>query len=122
MFKIGQKVICIKNHSQGLVQKDRVYFIRGIKNNPCCGAMALDVGITTNYKYEMCWQCQEILFNNSNIYWFGSHLFRPLEEEKGEATIEDFISISDEGKSILEIMGEMKELIEKTKEWIPQKH
>ena len=85
MFKINQKVVCVKSHSQNAVIKGRVYTIYG--NNYCCTPL-VDVGLTC---YVSCFMpCCMTNVGLNTISWMGAELFAPLQEEKGTKTIEDF--------------------------------
>jgi hypothetical protein len=41
MFEVGQKVVCIKNHSQGVVTEGKIYTIFGLK--PCTNCKELRI-------------------------------------------------------------------------------
>ena len=84
---IGQEVVCIKTHSMGLVIKDRVYTIQGIRSSHCaCKKYLLDVGMpmdfsTFNGKMK-CGTCVNVEKHISGRHWFSESLFAPLEYDK----------------------------------------
>jgi hypothetical protein len=91
MFKIGQKVVCIKTHSQGVVLKDRIYTINNILESECCGKILVDVGAKMN-KYEklLCISCGTLIPNNG-IHWIACKLFSPLENDFAENVLKKAI-------------------------------
>lgn len=82
-WHIGQEIVCVKSHSQGVVKKDRIYTIKGIMQS-CCH-ISLDVGMKqTDRTGSGLFQLQCNLCNKSepittdNTWWFGESLFAPL--------------------------------------------
>lgn len=94
MFEIGQKVVCIKTHSEGVVKEGEVYTVQGMKVSKCCGCLDIDVGIKTDIQYTLC-ACGGVEDANS-IHWLHSTLFRPLDDLFNE--------------EIEELMNEIEEL------------
>ena len=85
------KVICIKQHSQGILVVGRVYEVYNIRT--CyCGLGWFDVGLTTKIGVE-CTRCNKILYTTT--WWIDSHKFALLEE-KGQMFIEEFIEVEQE--------------------------
>ena len=80
-FYVGQEVVCIKSHSQGVVIKDTVYTIKKIKESPCnCrGMLWVDVGIPSPNYFSRCTRCNR-RHPASGIWWLNSALFTPLDE------------------------------------------
>lgn len=84
-FKIGQRVICV-NPNKDLI-KGKTYLIHHIGISPCCESILLDVGLRLSHLYNgsICGACGKL--HEYTDYCQASR-FRPLEEEKGTATIE----------------------------------
>jgi hypothetical protein len=87
MFKIGQKVVCVKTHSQGIVKKGNFYTIYNINNPGCCGKIFVDVGIKMDEdKTLMCSTCRSEI-HTKEIHWISSALFSPLEHDFTEEVL-----------------------------------
>ena len=83
-MKLGQKVVCVKAHSQGAVELGQVYIVDDISFCPKCGMMLVDVGIRRE-RQHLC-RCG-MRRDTSSIRWIAASLFAPLEE-KSETMIE----------------------------------
>jgi hypothetical protein len=88
---IGQKVVCVKKHSQGLLVVGKEYTITGI-SQPCKCGLLLSVGIKHQlnpngkpYLLLNCNTCNQNFFMN-DLYEceFSENKFRPLESLKEE--------------------------------------
>lgn len=76
-FEIGKLILCVKTHSQGLVIKDKIYTLTGIKEPVCkCTGILLSVGLFQGGTY--CGKCQKNVSDNE--CWFVEKLFVPIEE------------------------------------------
>jgi hypothetical protein len=81
-FYIGQKVVCIKSHSLGLVEKGKEYVIKDIQNGLCSHyPWLVDVGQQRTSNLAGCEICQKLDFGPTKDY--VSHtLFTPIEEQQ----------------------------------------
>jgi hypothetical protein len=91
-FKVGGKVICVKDHSQGWVKKGQVYECKDMRPSQCeCNDLELDVGLTKpgGYLkgYAQCIDCHTVFIDQTKAGWFSSSLFLPLDDFK-EVTFE----------------------------------
>jgi len=79
---VGQPIVCIQTHSQGVVKKGEEYTIKSIKQCEC-GGIALDVGIISRYEYCRC-ECgyREI----TPLWWLSEEIFAPLDVDISELT------------------------------------
>lgn len=77
-FKIGQKIVCIKTHSQGVLKKGKIYAIKKIRKSCCC--FDVDIGIVSTTKYANCGFCK-ISRISDDTWWINESLFAPLEED-----------------------------------------
>jgi len=83
MFKVGQKVVCVKDHSDKLFIKGQRFRVYGIKVEPCCGLKTIDVGIKSNHTLIECVCGAEVKNDN----YFSLKLFRPLDETFAEEVL-----------------------------------
>lgn len=74
---IGQEIVCIKSHSQGIVEEGKVYTIQGLRQS-CC-SVCIDIGCKTNRGYTKCGKCNTIYYPPDEIYWILERLFAPIE-------------------------------------------
>ena len=93
MFHVGQKVVCIKTHSQGVVIKDKVYIVRG--NVSPCKCECVDVGVIEQdykneygelYKQERCPNCG-MIYKYTRKWYLLSKRFAPITEITSTADI-----------------------------------
>lgn len=78
MYEIGQQVVCVKTHSQGVVKEGQIYPLKGMRIG-CCGQLLLDIGITPLYEYNVCGECRKS-YKNTDAWWLSAELFRPLDD------------------------------------------
>lgn len=75
-FKPGDKVICVKTHSKGMVKKDQIYTIINVSLPTCdCHSQLIDVGLIHDCKYSKCSKCGTR--RSSTLYWLSNKLFAP---------------------------------------------
>lgn len=79
-MKVGDKVICIKSHSEGATVKGKIYTVLGIIKCKGCGSASLDVGVEI---YEgslatFCSYCNTTI-NSSKTWYQGIKRFRKIE-------------------------------------------
>lgn len=80
-MKTGDKVICIKSHSQRVVVKGDEYYVCGILRCPYCNMLWISVGIKSPRPFIECGECSNI--SSSGCDWmFSSLLFRKIEPHK----------------------------------------
>lgn len=107
MFEVGKKVICIKEHSSGVIKKGDLFELLGMKKHKCkCGVLVLDVGIETTSPFERCSDCGDIrLALNENEHWFRAKLFAPYDDSLSEITVEELIGELGIVREVNEILG-----------------
>ena len=97
MFEIGQKVVCVKTHPEGVVKEGEVYTLIGWKQS-CC-SQQVNVGIKSkrlpNGAICKCPKCQQLDISDG-YWWLKSTRFRPLDDLFNE--------------EIEELMNEIEEL------------
>lgn len=89
-MKVGDRVVCIKPHSNGVLVVGKIYVVGGIYFTPCCGDMLLDVGIGGS-GLQFCGDCKQI-YDLGAPWWISSKLFAPLEE-KSDTMFEDIFQV-----------------------------
>ena len=78
-FKVGDEIICIKDHSRKLVRNGEVFTVKGFTRNPCCGSTIVDVGIPGSNPNTTCYTCQCSYKKPNGGYWFAAYIFRKIE-------------------------------------------
>lgn len=104
-MKVGDRVCCVKTHSQGVVKKGQVFTILNI-NNLECGCIQLDVGIIGDSIHGRC-RCGVVYIKEYSIWWLNSSRFAPIQYESAHAALLN--EIADNPKERIDIKE--KELI-----------
>jgi len=94
-FKVGQRVVAIRDHSQGIIKKDETFPVLGINRNICCGSLTIDVGLKVVGRKRIC-VCG---CSRKNDNYFGASLFRPIDEISN-TTYEEVMQWIESGKPI----------------------
>lgn len=84
-FKVGDDIICIKDHSEKLVLNGEVFTVKGFTRNPCCGSTIVDVGISDSVPHTTCYSCLCDYKKPKGGYWFAAFLFRKIENTLSKA-------------------------------------
>lgn len=81
MFEIGQKVVCVKTHSEGVVKEGEIYTVEDFKVN-CCKKLVLDVGLKSKYNNGNMVRCRECgsIITHYGGWWIHYSLFKPLDD------------------------------------------
>jgi len=82
-FHIGQDVVCIQSHKQGIVKEGIIYTIKALQSSNCnCNDIELDLGYKWDYGIGLyyCSECGCTMRKYSNTAWLSSDLFAPLDE------------------------------------------
>lgn len=77
MWTIGQDIVCIRDHSEGLVKEGNIYQVNGLMQS-CC-KIWINVGIKVDYEFTRCRKC-DIRIKTNGVGWFSEQLFKPLDE------------------------------------------
>ena len=94
MWKIGQKVVCVKAHSQGVLQVGKIYTIADILQCTC-GQILLGIGLEPRGNGMICLYCGKRMRNHTT-HWIGSSLFRPIQNQSKYEIISSTELISEE--------------------------
>lgn len=77
---IGQRIVAIRDHSQGVFKRGDEFVVRGLKQSLCkCGFIAIDIGLHPFDNEMLCVDCNTILFVG-DVWWFHEEMFSPLDE------------------------------------------
>jgi hypothetical protein len=87
-FKIGQKVVCVRTHSAGLIKKGIIYIIETIVQCPC-GKTVLNIG-TNNHT------CCSVCGHSFGGSFLCSTLFRPLQHKYNLIKNSELIEVIEE--------------------------
>jgi len=94
-FYVGLEVVAIKNHSRGRFKKGQEFVIQGIKKEPCCGLVTVDVGIYSDKKLSIC-RCGKI---SKNDCYYGADYFTP-KQQLSETTYNEVMMCIEQGKEL----------------------
>jgi len=93
MFYVGQRIVAVKSHSQGVFKKGDEFILKAITQRPCgCSGLYLDIGIRSGRRIGACNKCGNVY--ESMEWWFCESSFSPLdytEEEINEVNINELI-------------------------------
>jgi len=78
---IGQDIVSVKNHKQGLIKKGQVFVIKGLKNSWCkCNKVQIDVGVSDgSFGVNWCSTCRVNDTEKTYTNWLSENLFAPLD-------------------------------------------
>lgn len=78
-FKVGQEVVCVRNHSQLVIKKGQQFIVLGL--DKCeCGKWIVDIGVPVR-DYTLCKGCGS-LKQAKGVWWMGAHLFAPIQRAR----------------------------------------
>lgn len=80
-FKVGQKVVALKDSRYGHFKKGGIYTVVGIKIFCKCGHWVVDIGAKTSVLEETCDDCGTKRDTNG-IPWRSVEFFAPIEESR----------------------------------------
>ena len=80
---IGQEIVCIRTHSQGVVKRGQTFVISGVRSSTCkCSELEIDIGVISPHGYRICC-CEECGYEfyepPRSAWWLHESLFAPLE-------------------------------------------
>jgi len=81
---IGQPIVAIRNHSQGIFKKGQEFSISGIRLCPCgCNMIQIDISIKSGTE----WECDKSKYReHTAIWWLSERNFAPLDQDISELT------------------------------------
>lgn len=79
-FGVGDDIVCIKDHSQGVIKKYNVFTAKRIMESTChCKYYVVDIGIRSRSVHSYCPSCDTRNYVTDDIFWFHAGLFRKLD-------------------------------------------
>jgi hypothetical protein len=91
-YRAGDDIICIKDHSQGVVKKGKVYTAHKLQRNGCGCILLVDVGYTSDRPFTQCPVCQTNDEKTDNIWWVDARLFRRLLTKSEEDDLAEVLA------------------------------
>jgi hypothetical protein len=78
-MNVGQEVVCIKDHSRGIVREGEMYTVQDVAETPCCQTVLIDIGKRHGSKIIMC-TCGNKFPIDVPIHYLAAFLFAPLDD------------------------------------------
>ena len=90
---IGQDIVCIKTHSEGVVKGGEIFHIKSLKIGFCkCVDVLIDVGQYASNIIVECSDCNITIKATDNIRWLADDLFAPLDTLTDISEIEEILN------------------------------
>lgn len=99
-YRAGDDIICIKDHSQGIVKKGQVYTAHEITRMGCGCILLVDVGLKSDRPFTKCAACGMNDEKTDDVWWVDARLFRRLMDKSTEAEFESAFAELMEGELI----------------------
>jgi len=77
-YRAGDDIVCIRDHSQGIVKKGDVFTAVQLERNGCGCTILVDVGIKSDRPFTRCPACGMNDEKTDDVWWFDARLFRRL--------------------------------------------
>ncbi len=90
MFEVGQRVVCIKTHSQGIIKEGEIFTISAIKEFEC-GCVVVDLGIKSDRINGNCGMHGTIYYNGGT-HWISTKIIRPIDETFADEVLENILT------------------------------
>ena len=91
-YRAGDDIICIRDHSQGVVKKGQVYTAQSITRMGCGCILLVDIGLKSDRPFTKCSACGMNDEKTDDIWWMDARLFRRLMDKDTEAEFESALS------------------------------
>lgn len=99
-FYIGQEIVAIKDHSQGVFKKGDEFIVKGMKSSTCnCERRLINIGIQNTSLHTQCRHCGVISIHIDRFWWFNINIFAPKIE------FSKFVSMKQVTEEALETIG-----------------
>lgn len=79
-YKVGGKVVAIRNHSEGYFKSGQVYAVLGIGESECCGTLTLNIGVPSSLYGMSCIKCGGYYKEGDPYAWFLASSFVPVDD------------------------------------------
>lgn len=91
-YRAGDDIICIRDHSQGIVKKGEVYTAHKLERNSCGCLFYVDIGLTSDRPFTRCPACGMNDEKTDDIWWIDARLFRRLLTRSEEADLAEVLA------------------------------
>lgn len=91
-YRAGDDIICVRDHSQGIVKKGDVYTAHKLERNGCGCIFLVDVGLKSDRPFTQCPVCRTNDEKTDDIWWIDARLFRRLLTKSEEADLADVLA------------------------------
>jgi len=91
-YRPGDDIICVRDHSQGIVKKGDVYTAHKLERNGCGCIFLVDVGLKSDRPFTQCPVCKTNDEKTDDIWWIDARLFRRLLTKSEEADLADVLA------------------------------
>ena len=86
---IGQEIVAIRNHRQGVFKKGDTFTIKSLRGSRCnCGGILIDIGVNAREHIGLKVSCDtcRITYVKDNIWWMHESNFYPIDFDISELT------------------------------------
>jgi len=91
-YRAGDEIICIRDHSQGIVKKGQVYTAQHLQRMDCGCIHLVDVGLKSDRPFTMCAVCETRHEKTDDIWWVDARLFRRLLTKSEEDDLAEVLA------------------------------
>ena len=77
MYEIGQQVVCVESHPNGVIKKDFIYTVTELRLCSCKN-LTIGVGVIDPNPFMQCSKCGNAYVGNE--WLFKANRFRPLDD------------------------------------------
>jgi hypothetical protein len=91
-YRPGDDIICIRDHSQGVVKKGEVYTANQLTRMGCGCTLLVDVGLKSDRPFTKCAACGMNDEKTDDIWWLDARLFRRLLTRSEEEDLADVLA------------------------------
>ena len=80
---IGQDIVAVRDHNQGVFKIGDEFKIKGLQLSPCkCGVIEIDIGKSSFRPYTRCTLCETRYATRTDVWYFHERSFAPLDPIK----------------------------------------
>ena len=87
-YRPGDDIICIRDHSQGVVKKGQVFTAINLARIGCGCVLLVDIGLKSDRPFTKCAACGMNDEKTDDIWWLDARSFRRLMDKDTEAEFE----------------------------------
>jgi len=91
-YRAGDEIICIRDHSQGIVKKGQIYTAQHLQRMDCGCIHLVDIGMKSDRPFTMCAVCGTRHEKTDDIWWVDARLFRRLLTKSEEADLSEVLA------------------------------